>query len=195
MTAPSQNVLVVHGTIREGRSSIHPARYVTNRFYEIGHEVELFDMKNYEIPPFTNRRDAVSDPHPDVDAFGQKVEAADALVIVAPEYNHSISDTLNNLLDHLYPEYEDTAFSYVTVSAGGFGGGRALSHLHDITLEFNAHPGPDIPVSNVRDVFDEDGSLVDETYEDRFAEFVEAVVEHTERFVPSAVGTTPETLS
>ena len=191
MTAPSLKILVVQGTIRKGRSSIHPARYVTDRFRKKGHNAELFDMKNYEIPLFRNRRDAVSDPHPDVDAFGEKVEAADALVIVAPEYNHSIPGTLKNLLDHLYPEYKGTAFSYVTVSAGGFGGVRALSYLHDITLEFNAHPGPDRPVSNVRDAFDEDGILIDETYEDRFETFVEAVVDHAEQFVPSAVGTTP----
>ncbi|RRJ31386.1 NADPH-dependent FMN reductase [Halocatena pleomorpha] len=192
MTASSLEILVVQGTIREGRSSIHPARYVTSRFHEMGHDVELFDMKDYEIPLFRNRRDAVRDPHPNVDAFGKKVEAADALVIVAPEYNHSIPGALKNLLDHLYPEYENTAFSYVTVSAGGFGGVRALSHLHDITLEFDAHPGPDLPVSHVHDAFDEDGTLIDETYENRFEEFVTAVVDHAEQFVPSAVGTTPE---
>lgn len=193
MTALSLKILVVQGTVRDGRKSIHPARYVTDRFHEKGHDVELFDMKDYEIPLFRNRRDAVSDPHPDVDEFGQKVEAADALVIVAPEYNHSIPGTLKNLLDHLFPEYEDKPFSYVTVSAGGFGGVRALSHLHDITLEFNAHPGPDLPVSNVRDAFDEDGTLIDETYEDRFEEFIEAVVDHAEQFVPSAIDTNPET--
>ncbi|ELZ05942.1 NADPH-dependent FMN reductase [Natrialba asiatica] len=192
MSVSSLNILVVQGTIREGRYSIHPARYVTDRFRERGHAADLFDMKHYDIPLFTNRRDAVSDPHPDVDAFGQRVEAADALVIVAPEYNHSIPGTLKNLLDHLYPEYEETAFSYVTVSAGGFGGVRALSHLHDITLEFNAYPGPDLPVSNVRDAFDEDGTLIDETYEDRFEEFIEAVVEHAEQFAPLPVGTSPE---
>lgn len=192
MTAPSLQILVVQETIRDGRSSIHPARYVTDRFRENGYDVELFDMEDHEIPLFRNRRDAVSEPHPDVDAFGEKVEAADALVIVAPEYNHSIPGTLKNLLDHLYPEYEDTAFSYITVSAGGFGGVRALSHLYDITLEFNAYPGPDLPVSNVRDAFDEDGTLIDETYEDRFETFVEEVVDHAEQFVPSAVGTTPE---
>ncbi|WP_423747284.1 NAD(P)H-dependent oxidoreductase (plasmid) [Haladaptatus sp. SPP-AMP-3] len=193
MTTSSLNILVVQGTIREGRNSIHPARYVTAQFREKGHDVELFDMKNYDIPLFRNQRNAVDYPHPGVDEFGQKVEAAQALVIVAPEYNHSIPGTLKNLLDHLYPEYEDTAFSYVTVSAGGFGGVRALSHLHDITLEFNAHPGPDLPVSNVHDAFDEDGTLIDKTYEDRFEEFVEQVVEHAEQFVPSTVSTTPET--
>lgn len=192
MTAHSPKILVVQGTIRDGRNSIHPARYVTDRFHENGYDVELFDMKDYDIPLFTRPRYMTNDPHPDVDTFGQKVEAADSIVIVAPEYNHSIPGTLKNLLDHLYPEYEGTSFSYITVSAGGFGGVRALSHLHDVTLELNAHPGPDLPVSNVADVFDEDSTPTDETYEDAFEEFVEQVIEHAEQFALSAVGTHSE---
>jgi NAD(P)H-dependent FMN reductase len=185
MTASSLKILVVTGTIRDGRNSIHPARYVTERFRETEHDVELFDMKEYDIPLFTNLRGWISDPHPDVEAFGQKVEAADSIVIVTPEYNHSIPGTLKNLLDHLYPEYENKSFAYVTVSAGGFGGVRALSHLHDITLEFDAHPGPDLPISNVTDVFDEDGILIDDTYEDKFEDFVEQTIEHATQITPS----------
>lgn len=190
MTDSSLTILVVVGTVRDSRKSIHPARYVTERFEEKGHEAELFDMKDYEIPLLKERRFSSSDPHPDVDTFGRKVEEADLIVIVTPEYNHSIPGALKNLLDHLYPEYEDKPFSYVTVSAGGFGGIRALSHLHDITLELNAahsgphaHPGPDLPVSNVADVFDEKSNLIDDTYDDKFEDFVKQAVKHAEQFV------------
>lgn len=183
MTDHSLTILVVEGTVRDGRKSIYPARYVTDRFEEKSHDAELFDMKNYEIPLLTKRRFKTNDPHPDVEAFGQKVEAADAIVIVTPEYNHSIPGALKNLLDHLYPEYEDKPFTYVTVSAGGFGGIRALSHLHDITLDFNAHPGPNLPVSNVTDVFDDDSTPIDDAYEDKFEEFVEQAVEHAVQFI------------
>lgn len=181
MTERPLSILLILGTIRDGRNSIHPAHYVMDRFREREHSIELFDMKEHEIPPFSNRRDWVDDPHPNVDAFGQKVETADALVIVTPEYNHSIPGTLKNLLDHLYREYEGKPISYVTVSVSDFGGVRALNHLHDITLELNAHPGPDLPVSNVTDVFDEDGSLLDESYVERFDDFVEEAITHANR--------------
>lgn len=183
MTDQSLQILVIEGTIREGRNSIYPAHYVTDRFLERGHDVELFDMMEYDIPLFTNRRDLDNDPHPDVDTFGRKVESAELIVIVTPEYNHSIPGVLKNLLDHLYPEYEDTPFAYVTVSSGGFGGVRALRHLHDLTLYFNAHPGPDLPVSNVADVFDEDSTLTDDTYDAKFENFVEQAVAHAENHV------------
>lgn len=183
----SLTILVIVGTVRTGRNSIHPARHVTERFQKKGHDAELFDMVNYDIPHLDTVRYQSGDPHPDIETFGRKVEAADALVIVTPEYNHSIPGTLKNLLDHLYPEYEGKPFSYVTVSVGGFGGIRALSHLHDITLEFNAHPGPDLPVSNVADVFDGNSILVDDTYEGKFDEFVQQAIDHAVQFVSPAL--------
>lgn len=181
-TDRSLTILVIVGTVRTGRNSIHPARHVTDLFQETGHDSELFDMVDYDIPYLDTVRYQPGDPHPDIETFGQKVEAADALVIVTPEYNRSIPGALKNLLDHLFPEYEGKPFSYVTVSAGGFGGVSALSHLHDITLEFDAHPGPELPVSNVADVFDEDGTLIDTTYEDKFVDFVQQTVEHAAQF-------------
>lgn len=177
----SIKILLIVGTVREGRNSIYPAHHITTRFEEEGHDPELFDMLDYEIPLFRNRRSWVSDPHPAIEAFGQEVEDSDAIVIVTPEYNHSIPGTLKNLLDHLYPEYEGKPFSYVSVSVSDFGGVRALSHLHDVTLELNAYPGPDLPISNVTDVFDEEGSLIDDTYEDKFDDFVERTVDHARR--------------
>lgn len=170
-------ILVVEATVREERSSIYPARYVTEQFQEHGHEVELFDMTEYDIPLLRERRFVTDDPHPDVEAFGQKVEDADALVLVTPEYNHSIPGALKNLLDHLYPEYEDLAFAYVTVSVSGFGGLRAQRHLQDLTLALGGRPGPALAVSNVAEHFDEN-SAVDAEYEEKFEEFVGQVVEH-----------------
>lgn len=166
-------LLIVVGTSREGRNSIHPAREAREKFEEAGHEAEIFDLKEHEIPFLGELRHRTENPHPDVEKFGQKVEESDGLVLVTPEYNHSYSAELKNALDHLYPEYEDKAFFYITVSAGGFGGIRALSHLHDVTLELGGFPGPDLPVSKVSQIF-EDGELVDEGYEERFTDFVEA---------------------
>lgn len=173
--------LVVTGTARSGRKSIHPARYVT-RLLDQEHEAELFDMKQKDIPVLETTRYMEGGVPEDVEEFGRKVEETDSIVIVTPEYNHSIPGGLKNLLDYLYPEYEDMPFSYVTVSAGGFGGVRAVSHLHDITLELNAWPGPDLQVSNVGQVFDSDGELVDGEYEERFQQFVEEAVAHAENF-------------
>lgn len=177
------NILVIEGTAREGRKSIRPAEYVTTKLSEKGHEAELFDLADRDIPMLKYTRYSDNDKHPeDVEVFGQKVEEADGLVIVSPEYNHSMPGSLKNLLDYLFPEYDGKPFSFVTVSGGGFGGVRALSHLHDVALTFGGHVGPDISVSNVSSTFNEESELVDEPYQERFESFIEDVEEHTAKF-------------
>ncbi len=175
--------LVIEGTVREGRKSIHAARYLTEVLEEKDQDAELFDMKEKDVPLLEGRRyrDEAETPE-DVEEFAVKVEDADGIIIVTPEYNHSIPGALKNLLDYLYPEYEDKPFSYVTVSGGGFGGVRAMEHLRLLTVTFRAHPGPDLPVSRVGEVFSEDGEIVDDEYVGRFESFVEDAVEHTEKF-------------
>lgn len=176
--------LVLVGTTREGRKTIRPARAIEQKFQKAGHNVEFFDLKKKEIPELGNRT-YIEEEEPvpeDVEDLGQKIEETDCLVIVTPEYNHSIPGVLKNALDYMYPEYDDLPFAYVTDSAGGFGGVRAISHLHDITLGLGGLPGPSLPISNVDEVLGEDGEILDESYHDQFDRFVKDTVEHVEKF-------------
>lgn len=173
--------LVVEGTVREGRKSIHAARYITNILDE-DHDAELFDPAQREIPFLGNRRYKDEGETPAaVEEFGTKVEEADCLVIVTPEYNHSYPGSLKNLLDYMYPEYDDKPFSYITVSAGGFGGVRALEDIQSLTLALGGIPGPSLPVSRAGEVFSEEGELIDSEYEQRFRDFADKAVEHAEK--------------
>lgn len=176
--------LILVGTAREGRKTIRPARAVEQKFLDAGHNIEFFDLKHKEIPPLGNRTYKEDEtPVPDdIKKLSQKVEETDCLVIVSPEYNHSIPGVLKNTLDYLYPEYDDLPFAYVTDSAGGFGGLRAISHLHDITLGLGGLPGPSLPISNVGEVLGEEGEIIDESYHSRIEGFVEDTVEHVEKF-------------
>lgn len=174
--------LVVQGTVREGRRSIHAARYITEQLRERGHDVTLFDPAEREVPMLRTRTYAdPGEPPEAVQEFRDYVVSCDGIILVSPEYNHSYPGALKNLLDHLYPEYEGKPFSYVTVSAGGFGGVRCMEDLESLTVTLNGYPGPGMPVSNVTDVFDGD-DLVDKDYVDRFEEFCDKVEAHTERF-------------
>lgn len=175
--------LILVGTVREGRKSIRAARATEHKLQNSGHNVEFFDLKEKEIP-FLGNRTYKEDEKPvpeDVQELSRKTERTDCLVIVTPEYNHSIPGALKNTLDFLYPEYDDLPFAYVTVSAGGFGGVRALSHLHDITLALGGLPGPSVQVSNVGDVLDEDGEILEEGLEQRFDGFVDDLEEHVQK--------------
>jgi NAD(P)H-dependent FMN reductase len=174
--------LIIVGTTREGRKTINAAKTAVSKFSEEGHETVLYDLKEKDIPYLGNRRYVDSEkPVPeDIEELGQEVETADCVVIITPEYNHSIPGVLKNALDYLYPEYEDKPFAYVTDSAGGFGGVRALSHLHDITLALGAFPGPNIQVSNIGSKYEE-GELVDEELSERFDDFVSKTEEYVNK--------------
>lgn len=172
--------LVLVGSTRDGRKTIRAAEHAVGVLEEKGHEAELFDLKKRNIPFMEERRNYLEEVPDDVEAFGEKVEECDALIIVSPEYNHSFPGVLKNALDYLYPEYDGKPFGYITTSAGGFGGVRGLSHLHDFTLAVNAHPGPNLPVSNIGSVFNENGELEEEDYKERFSGYVEKLESHVE---------------
>lgn len=175
-------LLVIEGTVRDGRRSVFAAKKITELLAR-SHEVELFDIRDYDIPLFRHRRYVASEPHPaDIERFGRKVERADGLIFVTPEYNGTIPGALKNLIDHLYPEYYGMPVSYISVSDGRFGGVRALERLQAITLILKAHPGPSLSISFVKDVFDPEGDLVDDDYRRRFEEFASEIDSHTRQF-------------
>lgn len=162
--------LIIVGTTREGRKTGLVAEAVEKEFSE-GHEVEVFDLKDRDVPPMKKRLDYDENPPEDVKEFSESVKSADLLTIVTPEYNHSFPGPLKNLLDYIYSEYNGKAFSYVTVSAGGFGGVRSQSHLHDVTLALGGRPGPSLSISNVGDHFSEEE--VSQDYIERLENFKE----------------------
>lgn len=164
--------LLVTGTVREGNKSQRVAEEALNYFSEAG-EAELFDLCEKEIPLMEQRLSHDNSPSEDVKEFKELVVWSDVVILVTPEYNHSIPGALKNLIDYLYEEYQDKAFSYMTVSAGGFGGVRAQSHLHDITLAVGGRPGPSLHVSNVNNHFSEEE--VSEEYQDRLKSFAQKV--------------------
>lgn len=174
--------LLLIGSTRDGRRTIHAGEFLESKLAEAGHEPEIFDLKEKEIPFLNNRTYAGEGEAPEnAQLLSEKVRQTDCLIIITPEYNHSIPGVLKNAIDHLYPEYDDKPIASVTTSAGGFGGVRGLQHLHDIVLELGGFPGPNLPVSSIRDVFSEDGELKDENFHGRVEEYIVKLEEHVEK--------------
>jgi NAD(P)H-dependent FMN reductase len=98
--------------------------------------------------------------------------AADAFILVSPEYNGSYSPAMKNLLDH-FPKQHHKPFGIVTASPGPLGGIRASQQMQ---LLINALFGIASPymliVSAVDKKFDADGNLVDQSYQNNVHNFV-----------------------
>ena len=90
---------------------------------------ELIDVGKLSIP-VDDAGEAAKDPE-----FSEKMNRADALVIVAPEYNHGYPGLLKHVLDTNLKEYVHKAAGIVGVSAGVFGGARVIQNLIPVLRE------------------------------------------------------------
>src|SRR5881275_2055708 len=151
---------VVIGTPRQGRLTEPAANFV---FGEVSKrndiKTELIDIRKIPIR-MDDAGEALKDSQ-----FCATVERADGLIIVAPEYNHSFPGLLKHVLDTNLKEYIHKAVGVCGVSAGGFGGTRAIENLLPVLRELGLVTiFWDGNFSAVRNLFDASGKLLDQSY-------------------------------
>src|SRR5262245_4093614 len=124
------SIPVILGTTRKGRISANAARFMVEQI-ETRREVvtELIDISQLPMP-IDDAGEGIKDA-----GFSEKMARADALVIVTPEYNHSFPGLLKHILDSCLKEYIHKAAGIVGVSAGPFGGVRAIQDFLPVTRE------------------------------------------------------------
>jgi NAD(P)H-dependent FMN reductase len=106
------NIPVILGTSRKGRASVHAARLLAELLNRrAGVRSELIDIASLPLP-VDDAGEAIKSA-----AFSAVVAAADGLVIVAPEYNHSFPGLLKHALDSCLNEYIHKAVGLVGASS------------------------------------------------------------------------------
>jgi chromate reductase len=128
-------------------------------------ELEIFDIEG--IPPFN--QDLENEPHEKVKELKEKVKAADAVLIVTPEYNYSVPGVLKNALDAASRPYGTNPFegkpvAIMGASIGMLGTARAQYHLRQTLVFFNCFVlnRPEIMVPFAEQKFDASGDLMDD---------------------------------
>jgi len=169
---------IIVGSTRRDRQSIKVARFVFSRLQQRpAAQTELLDLLEYNFPIMEERLHRRDDPPPRLKEYAEKIDRADALIIVTPEYNNGYPGVLKNAIDYLLPEYERKPVGIVTVSAGGYGGITCLAQLRLVTIGMGAFPIPEnLAVSRVHDSFSDDGTPNDPGYEKRAATFLDEVL-------------------
>jgi len=162
-------VPVLLGTPRQGRMSEHAAKVIVAEVGKRpGVETELVDIAELPIP-VDDAGEAAKDPH-----FAELVNRADALVLVVPEYNHGYPGLLKHVLDTNLKEYIHKAAGVVGVSAGVFGGARAIENLIPVLRELGLVTiFWDVNFTTVHSRFDESGNLLDESFLPRIEKFLD----------------------
>ena len=172
--APSRPLFipVVLGTVRSGRMSEYVAKVVTEEIEKrMGVETELIDIAKMQLPT-NDAGEAIK--HPD---FASKMDRADALVIVSPEYNHGYCGLLKHVLDSCLKEYIHKAVGIVGVSAGPFGGTRVIQNLLPVMRELGLVTiFWDVNFSTVQGAFSPEGNLLDQSYIRRIDKFLKELI-------------------
>lgn len=166
------NIPVILGTTRKGRMSAHAARWITGHIKDrAGVETRLLDVADMQLA-LDDAGENIKDA-----AVSEALTAADALVIVSPEYNHSFPGLLKHMLDAYLKEYIHKAVGVVGVSAGPFGGARGIQDLLPVLRELGLVTiFWDVNIGNVSQVFDEDGRLLDPSVARRTDKFLDELV-------------------
>ena len=166
------NIPVILGTARKGRMSTHAARFMVTQIEKHRNvTTALIDLA--ELPlPIDNAGETIKD-----EQFSRQMAAADGLVIVTPEYNHSFPGLLKHVLDSCLKEYIHKAAGIVGVSAGPFGGVRAIQDFLPVIRELGlVNIFWDVNFGNVTSVFDDSGKLLDRAFVKRADKFLNELV-------------------
>jgi NAD(P)H-dependent FMN reductase len=153
-----------------------------------GTAIEVGSIK--DIPLYNGDVDAASGPPPAVRGLKEKIAAADGLLLVSPEYNHSIPGVFKNAIDWISRPASDIGRVFGGCPVGVIGatpgpGGTSLGQeawlpvLRALRMLpfFGAHVG----IANAGKVFDEHGRLEDPAVRTQVAKYISGFAEFSSR--------------
>lgn len=152
----TMKVAILLGSVRMGRQTHKAAYYLKNELINRDIETDLIDLAEDSLPVLKERVDHHPEPPENALEISERLDQADALLLVTPEYHGSISGALKNAIDYYWSEFQKKPIGVVTASAGKFGGINASTHLQQIILSVGAYPMPlKLLVPQVHNSFDE----------------------------------------
>lgn len=100
-------------------------------------DVDVVDLVDTPVPYTMGWGDPTPEDAALFAAVTPRMAAADAFVVVTPEYNHSFPAPLKNLIDQHYVEWQAKPIGFVAY--GGLAGGlRAVEQLRQVFAELHA---------------------------------------------------------
>jgi NAD(P)H-dependent FMN reductase len=136
------------------------------------HTIHLIDVRKWNLPllqeVFSNMEKTPDQYKP----LAELMFAADAFILVTPEYNGSYSPALQNLLDH-FPKQTRKAFGLAPASVGGMGGMRSSQQLLLLVPGLFGIASPYMLVTPFVDKkFSEEGVLLDPSFQKQSDQFL-----------------------
>lgn len=156
MTEQQLRLAVIIGSTRTGRFCPVASRWIVEHIERRGDiAVDVIDLVDAQLPAVFN--DFGEEPPPEVAALAPRLAAADAFVVVTPEYNHGYPASLKCAIDWYMAEWQAKPVGFV--SYGGVSGGlRAVEQLRQVFAEVHAVAIRDsVSFQNFWEIFGMDG--------------------------------------
>jgi len=173
------NIVILSASVRQGRNSHRVALYFQNYLTEnnLG-TVDMVDLAEYNFPVFEERLQYMPNPEQNVLDFQRRINEADGVLLVTPEYNGGYPSSLKNVIDLLYKEWQKKPIALATVSAGPFGGAQVTTSLVFSLWKIGAWVVPAMfPVPQVQNNYDEQGVPNDKAATDKRAKkFIDELI-------------------
>jgi chromate reductase len=154
--------------------------------------IESFELDG--IPLYN--QDEEGNLPPRVGALKSAIRAADAILIVTPEYNYSVPGVLKNAIDWASRPYGQSAWegkpvAVMGAAAGPLGSARAQYHLRQMFIFLNMYPvnRPEVMIASAQEKFDEQGNLTNETSRKLIRQLLENLVAWSRRLKAGAPAT------
>ncbi len=169
MSAPK--ILTFAGSARRESLNKKLARLAADAARNSGAEVTFIDLDDYPMPIYHGDLEEKSGLPENCRRLKQLFIEHDALLLVSPENNASISALMKNTLDWISRQddnqsglapYKGKVAALLAASPGGFGGMRGLVHLRQILQNFNVLVlSEQFVLPRAHEAFAADGSLRD----------------------------------
>lgn len=154
---------IISGTNRPGSKTLQLAGYVKRLYEAEGESVEIIDLSHVGLEQLAAQASYGDSVPEKMRTAISKINAADGLIVICPEYNGSMPGALKYFIDHwTYPDsYEFRPISLIGLG-GKFGALRPVEHLQGVFGYRNAFIYPErVFVTEVHKAVDASGSVVD----------------------------------
>ncbi|MCR8725330.1 NADPH-dependent FMN reductase [Frigidibacter sp. ROC022] len=133
-------IAIIIGSTRPTRFADKPAAWLLDKAGTRDWDVELVDLRDYDLPFFDEMASNLWMPskNPKAVNWQEKIAEFDGYIFIVAEYNRSITGALKNALDQAYKEWNHKPMA--ALGYGGTGAARAVEHLRSIAIELQMVP-------------------------------------------------------
>lgn len=178
-------ILVFAGSLRQDSLSKKLARAAARMAEAAGAEATFVDLRDYPMALYDGDVEATDGPPENAFRLQALIAAQDGLIVVSPEYNHSIPALLKNTLDWVSRTprargpnpFTGKVAGLMSTSPGALGGIQGLDHVRRVIETVGALVLPRVvALPHADQAFDTDGNIKDAHMAGRANDLVTEVV-------------------